>query len=116
VLLGSVPHDRVRSLYAAADLFMMPSYTEGFPRVLLEAMAMCVPIASTEVGGVREILPRAYHGRLANRDEPHELARAVDELLANAAIAHELANEGRRWVRRFDAPRVARQLAALAAG
>lgn len=115
-MLGAVPHDRIRSLYAAADILMMPSYTEGFPRVLLEAMAMSVPLATTDVGGVREIVPSVYHGRLANRERPLELAHAIDELLSDPAAARRLADEGRRWVRQFDAPRVARQLAALASG
>jgi glycosyltransferase involved in cell wall biosynthesis len=113
-MLGPVPHDEVRRLYAAADVFMMPSYTEGFPRVLLEAMAMGVPLASTDVGGVREIVPSGYHSRLAHRDRPIELVRAIDELLTDSSLARELAEEGRRWVRRFDAPVVARELAALA--
>jgi glycosyltransferase involved in cell wall biosynthesis len=112
-VLGAVPHEHVRQLYAAAAVFFMPSYTEGFPRVLLEAMAMGVPIASTDVGGVREILPHAYHSRLADRDRPLELARAIDELLRHPAVARHLADEGRRWVRRFDAPVVARQLVEL---
>ena len=114
-ILGTVPHDGVRELYAAADVFMMPSYTEGFPRVLLEAMAMGVSIASTDVGGVREVLPSAYRERLAHRDQPLELARAVSELLRDPGLATELAAVGRRWVQRFDAPSVARRLAALAA-
>jgi glycosyltransferase involved in cell wall biosynthesis len=112
-MLGVVPHDHIRRLYSAADVFMMPSYTEGFPRVLLEAMAMAIPIASTDVGGVREILPSGYRSRLADRDRPLELAHAIDELLRDSGTAHELADEGRRWVRRFDAPLVARQLVAL---
>jgi len=115
-MLGVVPHDQVHRLYSAADVFMMPSYTEGFPRVLLEAMSMAVPIASTDVGGVQEVLPSVYRSRLANRDRPLELARAIDELLRDPATAHELANVGRRWVRRFDAPLVARQLVALSGG
>lgn len=113
-ILGAVPHNRVWRLYAAADLFMMPSYTEGFPRVLLEAMAMGLPLASTDVGGVREILPAIYHTRLANRDRSFELARAIDELLSHQAVSHQLREEGWRWVRQFDAPRIAQQLAALA--
>jgi glycosyltransferase involved in cell wall biosynthesis len=113
-MLGAVPHKKIRRLYAAADIFMMPSYTEGFPRVLLEAMAMGVPIASTDVGGVREILPTPYHGRLADRDRPLELANAIDELLSDRPTAGELAAEGLRWVRRFEASLVARQLVELA--
>jgi glycosyltransferase involved in cell wall biosynthesis len=113
-MLGAISHERVRRLYAGADIFIMPSYTEGFPRVLLEAMAMGVPIASTNVGGVREIVPSAYHSRLADRERPSELADAVDELLGDPGTARELAAEGLRWVQRFDAPSIARQLAALA--
>jgi phosphatidylinositol alpha-1,6-mannosyltransferase len=114
-MLGVVPHDRIRRLYAAADVFMMPSYGgEGFPRVLLEAMAMEIPIASTDVGGVREILPSVYLTRLANTERPLDLADAVSELVQNPAVARELADRGRYWVRQFDAPRVARRLAALA--
>jgi glycosyltransferase involved in cell wall biosynthesis len=112
-LLGSIPHNHVRQLYAAADVFMMPSYTEGFPRVLLEAMAMRVPIASTDVGGVREILPSMYNRRLANRDRPLELAAAIDELLSDRNLARVLADEGARHVRQFDARSVAGRLAAL---
>jgi glycosyltransferase involved in cell wall biosynthesis len=115
-VLGAVPHDEIWRLYAAADVFMMPSYTEGFPRVLLEAMAMGVPIASTDVGGVREILPDVYHRRLANRDQPVTLADAVTELVQDQAVAQELSKRGLAWVRQFDAPLVAQRLAALAAG
>lgn len=113
-ILGAIPHERVWRLYAAADIFMMPSYTEGFPRVLLEAMAVGLPLASTDVGGVREILPPSYHRRLANRERPLELADAIDELLSNSIAAQQLSSDGLGWVRRFDAPLVARRLVQLA--
>jgi glycosyltransferase involved in cell wall biosynthesis len=113
-MVGAVPHARIWQLYAAADVFMMPSYTEGFPRVLLEAMAAGLPIASTDVGGVREVLPSSYHTRLAHRDRPLELARAIDELLSDPKTARGLSDEGLRWVTRFDADVVARRLAELA--
>jgi glycosyltransferase involved in cell wall biosynthesis len=113
-ILGAIPHERVWRLYAAADIFMMASYTEGFPRVLLEAMAVGLPLASTDVGGVREILPPSYHRRLANRERPLELADAIDELLSNSTAAQQLSSDGLGWVRRFDAPLVARRLVQLA--
>lgn len=113
--LGSVPHETIRCLYHAADAFFMPSYTEGFPRVLLEAMAMGVPFASTDVGGVGEIVPAPYVVRLADRDDPDALGEAILEILSDRAVAGELSAAGLEWVRRYDAPAVARELVALAA-
>jgi glycosyltransferase involved in cell wall biosynthesis len=104
----------IPEVLAACDVVLAPSWEEPFGRSIVEAMAMGVPIASTDVGGVREILPSSYRDRLANRDRPLELANAVNELLSDREAAQELAAEGLRWVRRFDASAVARQLAALA--
>jgi glycosyltransferase involved in cell wall biosynthesis len=113
-VIGSVPHEGISRLYQSADAFFMPSYTEGFPRVLLEAMAFGVPFAATDVGGVREIVPDLYRPRLADRECPEALARALIELLTDRDAARALAFAGREWVRRYDSQHVARRLVALA--
>jgi glycosyltransferase involved in cell wall biosynthesis len=113
-LIGSVPHQAIPRLYQSADAFFMPSYTEGFPRVLLEAMAFAVPFAATDVGGVREIVPDVYRPRLADRECPEALARALIEILTDRNSARALGVAGRDWVGRYDSRHVARQLAALA--
>lgn len=113
-VMSSVPHEAVPRLYQCADAFFMPSYTEGFPRVLLEAMAFGVPFAATDVGGVREIVPDLYRGRLADRESPPSLARALIEILTEPESARALAVAGRDWVWRYDSRHVAGQLAALA--
>jgi glycosyltransferase involved in cell wall biosynthesis len=113
-LIGSVPHESVTRLYQCADAFFMPSYTEGFPRVLLEAMAFGVPFAATDVGGVREIVPDPYRPRLADRESPTSLARALIEILTEPESARNLALAGRDWVAHYDSRHVAGQLAALA--
>jgi glycosyltransferase involved in cell wall biosynthesis len=115
-LLGSVPHEAIPRLYQSADAFFMPSYSEGFPRVLLEAMAFGVPFAATDVGGVSEIVPPPYRQRLADRERPAALAHALIEILRDPECARALVTAGRDWVRRYDSRRVARQLAALASG
>lgn len=56
-LVGSIPNTEIPSYLAGADLFIMPSLEEGFPRVLLEAMSMNVPFVATDVGGVLDIVP-----------------------------------------------------------
>ncbi len=106
-LLGWVPNREVPSLYAAADLYLMPSLEEGFPRVLLEAMATGTPFVATDVGGVREICPQAQHPWLAPPRDVERLARIVVELLAREDLRGDLAAEGRAHVRRYDLPVVA---------
>src|SRR3989338_6626259 len=56
-LLGWLPNKELPFYYSIADIFLMPSEEEGFPRVLLEAMAMKVPFVASDVGGVKEIIP-----------------------------------------------------------
>lgn len=59
-IYGALPNSTLPDLYGAADIFLLPSYEEGFPRVILEAMSCGLPIVSTPAGGTREILPESY--------------------------------------------------------
>lgn len=54
--LGEMPHEEVLKEFMSADLFVFPSYTEGFPNVILEAMACGCPIIATNVGAIPEML------------------------------------------------------------
>jgi glycosyltransferase involved in cell wall biosynthesis len=114
VLPGAVPHSQVRDYYHAADAFFMPSHTEGFPRVLLEAMAMGLPFVSTDVGGVAEVVPDEYAGRLTNKEDPGQMADELVRVLVDPGLASRLAGSGLDWVERYDAPVVARHLVELA--
>ena len=60
VLLGAVPNRELPELYAAADCVLMPSYEEGFPRVLLEAMACGTPVVTTDAGGSADVVGADY--------------------------------------------------------
>ncbi|WP_229833671.1 glycosyltransferase family 4 protein [Streptomyces xantholiticus] len=59
-LLGAVPNRDLPQLYAAADAVVMPSYEEGFPRVLLEAMASGTPVVTTDAGGSVDVVGSDY--------------------------------------------------------
>ncbi len=59
-VLGAVPNRELPDLYRAADCFLMPSYEEGFPRVLLEAMATELPVVTTPAGGSADIVGSDY--------------------------------------------------------
>lgn len=113
VFPGAVPHRLIRRLYHAADAFAMASYTEGFPRVLLEAMAMAVPFVATSVGGVPEVVAPLARSRLVSRDDPATMSERLVEVLRDPDLAAALATEGLDWVRRYDSPEVAARLVAL---
>src|SRR5262249_25178444 len=73
--LGFVPHARL--LYAAADIAVLPSHSEGSPNALLEAAAYRLPIVATAVGGVAEIVTHGQSGLLVPARRPDALAGAL---------------------------------------
>jgi len=82
--------------YAAASLFALPSLSEGSPNVILEAMAAGLPIASTNVGGVPEILEDGVTGLLVPAQDPPALAEALRRLLTSGDLRAQLASAARR--------------------
>ncbi len=77
------------------DVFVLPSRTEGCPIVVLEAMAMGVPVVATNVGGTPELLEDNVTGLLVNSAAPAELADAIVRLLSDRETAERMAREGR---------------------
>jgi phosphatidyl-myo-inositol dimannoside synthase len=76
--VGQLPDARSIGVHLdSADLFVLPSLTEGLPRALIEAMARGLPCVASSVGGVTELLP---HSDLVPPGEPQELARKILEM------------------------------------
>jgi glycosyltransferase involved in cell wall biosynthesis len=80
----------VRPYYAAADLFVLPSHSEGSPYVLLEAMAARIPIVATAVGGVPEMVENEESALLVAPRAPQAMASAMARLLTDTELAHQL--------------------------
>ncbi|EQB09403.1 glycoside hydrolase [Sphingobium quisquiliarum P25] len=80
--LGSVPHDRLPRIYAAADVMALPSSSEGLANAWVEALACGTPIVISDVGGARELLDRPEAGQIVERD-PEAIAAAIGALLYN---------------------------------
>jgi glycosyltransferase involved in cell wall biosynthesis len=79
---GFVSQDRLRRLYAAADVFCLPSFAEGVPVVLMEAMAAGLPVVSTRVMGIPELVEHGVSGELVPPGRPDSLAAAIRKLTA----------------------------------
>lgn len=113
--MGWVDDRELHSLYAVADLCIIPSIYEPFGLVALEAMASgCVCIVA-DTGGLREIVPETAGLRFTARD-PEALRLAVERALTDGELRAELVEEAREHVRRFDWDEIADHTLALYAG
>ena len=104
---GALPNNQLNRFYQAADIFLMPSYREGFPRVLLEAMSHGLPIVSTDAGGVRDILGPQQVAYVTDRDDTQGFGTNIEIMLSHPQIWSELREENLSWVQRFSTPAVA---------
>lgn len=94
--VGSVAQDRLPLFYSAADICVIPSYYESFGMVALESLACGTPIVSTDVGAVRNIMPRGEMGRIVSDNSPNKLAHEVSALLLSQEENSALQIEMRR--------------------
>jgi L-malate glycosyltransferase len=84
-------HADVRPFYAIADVFVLPSLSEGSSNVLLEAMAAKIPIATTKAGGNPEIILHNETGLLAPIGDSQSLGSAIAQLLGDPDLALQFA-------------------------
>lgn len=105
--------DDVPDLLAAADVFVLASLFEGLPLVILEAMALALPIVATRIGGTSEALGADY-AWLVEPGDPAGLAQALIDALEDRAARQRLgARNRRRYEHEFRAERMASETAAL---
>jgi glycosyltransferase involved in cell wall biosynthesis len=89
---GHVPFGaRLQALYRDADIFVLPTFHEGLPYVILEAMAQSVPIVSTTVGGIPHVLQNGADAILVAPGDVRALAAAIEHLIKIPAEAHQMA-------------------------
>ncbi len=111
---GAVGQHQLRDLYEEAAIFCLPSFGEGVPIVLMEAMAMEVPPVSTRIAGIPELIDHERGGLLISPGRADELTEALESLLTEPAFHRELAAGGREKVlEEFDTHRSAAQLLAI---
>jgi glycosyltransferase involved in cell wall biosynthesis/serine acetyltransferase len=88
----------VPTVLACCDLFVLPSWAEGLPNSVLEAMAVGLPVVATSVGGTPEIIEDGVNGLLVEPRDSHALAGAILQLLGNEGFAKQLARSAQERV------------------
>ena len=96
--LGPLPRERALRILAGSDVVVLPSREEGVSTVLLEAMALRIPIVATKVGGTREVVRGGEEAVLIS-PTPREIMKAVKLLLADEEYARRLAEKAYRRVK-----------------
>ena len=102
-LLGSMDRHRALSEYARARCLVLTSAEEGCPNVVLEALALGVPVIAAAVGGVPELVRHDETGYLFPADRPRTAIEYILHLAGNEAVARDMWQRGARSVRqKFD--------------
>ena len=111
---GYLGQDDVAAALNAADLLVLPSFAEGVPVVLMEAMAARLPVIASRVGGVQELVEDGVSGRVLPPGDIDALVAALDGLLSDPDMRAQMGQAGRaKVVAEFDVAREAQWLSQL---
>ena len=93
---GWIGADRKSEMFVNCDIYALPSYNEGLPGSILEAMASQKPILSTPVGGIAEAVKHGVNGYLVEPGDVEALARNLAELVADAGLRDKMGRASRK--------------------
>ena len=95
---GVLGQNTVREYYDKADIFVLASFAEGVPVVLMEAMAKEIPVISTRITGIPELIEHEHDGLLATPGDADDLALQIRKLLKNPELRCVFGRAGRKKV------------------
>ena len=107
------PHHILSTYYRAADVVVVPSRSESFGLVALEAMACGVPVVASAVGGLQSLVDDGVTGRLVGRRDPMAFAHAVLEILSDPQVRSSMSAASVDKARRYTWSAAAARLRAL---
>jgi glycosyltransferase involved in cell wall biosynthesis len=105
--LGEKSNSDIHKYYQIADVFINPTFTEGFPRVLIEAMASGLPIVTTNAGGIKDILGPQQLNFMVDVHDRQAFSEKLQLLLGDNNIQSSLIEENHNSVNRFSTENVA---------
>jgi glycosyltransferase involved in cell wall biosynthesis len=103
---GFVNDDDLAAIYSAASVYVHPSWYEGFGIMILEAFASGVPVVTSNISSLPEVVGEA--GLLINPHKPSEIASATERILSQPKLAEELRRRGLERVKQFSWAKMAK--------
>jgi glycosyltransferase involved in cell wall biosynthesis len=100
--LGWIDSQERNAVLLKADVFVLPSYNEGLPMAILEAMSWSLPVITTPVGGIPELIISNENGLLVNPGDIEQLSKLMESLIENEALRLSLGRAARETVTAFD--------------
>ncbi len=99
---GWIDTARRNELLSKADVFVLPSYNEGLPMALLEGMSWGLPVITTPVGGIPEVVTHNENGLLVNPGNVQQLAEALQSLIESESLRLDLGSAARKRIAPLD--------------
>jgi len=100
IFLNRVSYKVLISLYNICDIYVQPSFLEGFGLTIIEAMTACKPVITTKAGSLPELVQNNYNGILINPDDTESLRNKITFLLSNNDFAKKLGENASKTVKR----------------
>ena len=111
---GWVSGDKKEKLLQQCSIFVLPSYTEGMPVSLLEAMSFGCSCIATNVGGVPDIIEDKVNGLLVRPGKPDELSSAISELLSDIKMKKQLGKKAlNKYLNEYDENKIVNKMIEL---
>jgi glycosyltransferase involved in cell wall biosynthesis len=99
--VGAVQNDVIPLYMVASDVFVLPSLSEGFPMVSLEAMAASLPIVATNVGGISSIVEEGINGFVVKPRDAAQIADKVSSILCDPELSHFISTNNKSKAQRY---------------
>lgn len=111
---GNVGQDGIRDIYRNVDIFALPSYSEGLPVVLMEAMASGLPVVTTAIAGIPEMVRHGESGLIVQPGDIESLSSAIRTLALDPSLRLAYGANGRKVIEQsFDVDQTSKQLLGL---
>ena len=112
--LGFIPWGkRLSEVYVQSDIFILPSLSEGIPKVLLEAMAKGLPVVATNVGGIPDIISGEENGILVPSGDSQAITDAVRLLISDKSLRERIIANGYKFAQAHTAEKQAKKIAEI---